>query len=690
MISDAHNLSARWPFTPSAGIWPKAALVAIAYFIGAEAAFLVGTLSDRIFAPFWPPNVILFCALLLAPRRHWWIYIAAAFPAHIVAELGVGMPAPQWLVAFATNCAVAALNAFLVQTALIEAPWLGSLKKAALYILITAVASPAVAALGGAFVPILGGGAADNYFGFWEQWYLSNALGYLTLGPIFLILCSERVKSLSLVSLRLVLEAILLAVTLVVVCALAFRISSGAVATGYIPALLYSPLPFILWSAIRFGEKGASAAILIVTIVLLWLTLNSSSLFIAGTREANVLALQIFLISLSIPVLLLGASIDEARHAVGATRESEERMSFAAASANVGLWYLESASGRLWATDYCRSMLGLASDAPLTRTTIVQAIHPDDRQAAIASIRSAAYSGEEVSAEFRIVLPDGSIRWFRARARSDRDERGRPFRVSGIFADITASREADHEADLQRRELAHLTRVSAMGQLSGAIAHELNQPLAAILSNAQAAQLMLESKSPNLADIRDIIDDIVTEDKRASEVIDRLRRLLRKDEGKFEPLDLNDLIASTLRLLHSEIVSRKINVTTNLADNLPSAWGDGIQLQQVLLNLIMNAMDALVSVPPARRIVTVSTRRLSDDQLEIIVSDLGDGLGPEGQRALEPFFTTKPHGLGLGLSICSTIVNSHGGTLQLTNNAEGGARASFILRTPQPNIAVHA
>jgi PAS domain S-box-containing protein len=690
MISDAHNLSARWPFTPSAGIWPKAALVAIAYFVGAEAAFLVGTLSDRIFAPFWPPNVILFCALLLAPRRHWWIYIAAAFPAHIIAEFGVGMPAPQWLVAFATNCTVAVLNAFLVQTALIEAPWLGNLRKAALYILITAVASPAVAALGGAFVPILGGGAADNYLGFWEQWYLSNALGYLTLGPIFLILCGERVKSLSSVSFRLALEAILLAVSLVVVCTLAFR-SSGAVASGYIPALLYSPLPFILWSAIRFGEKGASAAILIVTIVLLWLTLNSSSLFIAGTREANVLALQIFLVSLSIPVLLLGASIDEARHAVRAIRESEERMSFAAASANVGLWYLESASGRLWATEYCRSMLGLAPDAPLTRATIVQAIHPDDRQSAIASIRSAAYSGEEVSAEFRIVRPDGGIRWFRARAHSDRDERGRPFRVSGIFADITASREAEHEADLQRRELAHLTRVSAMGQLSGAIAHELNQPLAAILSNAQAAQLMLESKSPNLADIRDTIDDIVTEDKRASEVIDRLRRLLRKDEGKFEPLDINELMASTLRLLHSEIVSRKINVTTNLAGDLPPAWGDGIQLQQVLLNLIMNAMDALASAPPARRIITLSTRRLSDDQVEISVSDLGDGLGPEGQyRALEPFFTTKPHGLGLGLSICSTIVNSHGGTLQLTNNAEGGARASFVLRTLVPNIAVKA
>lgn len=686
MISDIAG-AARRPLTAFSRTLPKATLVAVAYFIGAEAAFGVGTLSDTIFAPFWPPNVILFCALLLAPMRLWWVYIAAAFPAHIIAELGVGMSALQWPVAFATNCLVAALNAYLVQTVLVEAPWLGSLRKASLYILITAIATPAVAALGGAFVQILGGGAIENYVIYWGQWNLSNALGSLTLGPIFLIWFCEGAKPLSLLSRRHLLEGVLLATALVVVCALAFRFSETA-ASGYVPALLYSPLPFILWSAIRFGAKGASAAILLVTIVLLWLTLNSSSLFIAGTQEANVFDLQIFLISLSVPMLLLGASIDEARNAVRATRESEERMGFAAASANVGLWYLETATGRLWATDYCRSMLGLAPGVPLTRMTIVQAIHPDDRQSAISSIRSAAYSGDEVVAEFRIVRPDGQVRWFRTRARSDRDEEGRPFRVSGIFADITAGKEAEHEADLQRREVAHLTRVSAMGQLSGAIAHELNQPLAAILANAQAVQLMLEAESPNLADIGETIDDIVSEDKRASEVIDRLRRLLRKDAGRFEPLDLNELVASTLRLLHSEIVGRKVTVSTSLAADVPPVSGDGVQLQQVLLNLVMNAMDALASVPPARRVITVSTRRINDEQVETAVSDLGNGLGPEGQcRAFEPFFTTKSHGLGLGLSICSTIVNSHGGTLQLTNNSEGGARASFILHAQQHLVA---
>src|SRR5215469_8860215 len=151
MMIDDVGLHPLWSqFVPPKGLLPRALLVAVAYFIGAEAAFLIGTLSDRIFAPFWPPNVILFCALLLSPRRDWWVYIAAAFPAHVIAEMRIGMQPPQFLVAFLTNCLIAVLSAFLLRT-VSEAPWLGSLKRASLYILITAVVSPALSSLGGAF-----------------------------------------------------------------------------------------------------------------------------------------------------------------------------------------------------------------------------------------------------------------------------------------------------------------------------------------------------------------------------------------------------------------------------------------------------------------------------------------------------------------------------------------------------------
>ncbi|HKA74803.1 MAG TPA: MASE1 domain-containing protein [Xanthobacteraceae bacterium] len=296
-------------------------LVAFAYFIGAEIAFYIGTLSDKIFAPFWPPNIILFCALVVVPERRWWLFIAACFPAHVMAELQVGMPAAQMLVAFATNCAVALLNAAALRHLLGTPPSLGDLRKASLYILVTAGFSPALVALGGAFVPILGGGPLDNYWLFWTNWYLSNALTGLTLGPVFLTWLSESPKSSALAATSRMAEAALLAVALVVVCAIAFEASAGRVGTGFLPALLYSPLPFILWATLRFGEKGASGAILIVTVALIWRTLKGPSLFIGADPETNVLALQLFLTGLAIPVLLLGATIDELRRTEQITRE---------------------------------------------------------------------------------------------------------------------------------------------------------------------------------------------------------------------------------------------------------------------------------------------------------------------------------------------------------------------------------
>jgi len=439
----------------------------------------------------------------------------------------------------------------------------------------------------------------------------------------------------------------------------------------------------------RFGERGASGAILVVAIVLLWLVLNRSSLFAAADPGHNVAALQIFLIGLSIPVLLLGATIDEVRRAEAATRESEQRMQFAAASANIGLWSFERTTGRVWATPYCAALLGLPPDAPLTRETIQQAIHPDDRDAAIESIRSAAYAGEDVVHEFRVLLPDGGLRWLRARAHADRDDNGQPFRVSGVFIDITSAKESEQEADVQRREVAHLMRVSVIGELSGAIAHELNQPLTAILSNAEAARLLLADPSPNLAEIGDAVGDIAHESKRAGDVIHRVRGLLKKDERPPEAIDLNALIRSTVELLHSELIARRLKVELRLAPDLPRTFGDAVQLQQVLLNLLINAMDAMAATPLPQRAIAVSTRLVDGDEIEISIADRGPGLALAAQaRAFEPFFTTKPQGLGLGLSICSTIVNVHGGQLALVKNADGGACARFTL--PVRRMAVAA
>ena len=258
--------------------------------------------------------------------------------------------------------------------------------------------------------------------------------------------------------------------------------------------------------------------------------------------------------------------------------------------------------------------------------------------------------------------------------------RWRPKQLSGIFFDITDQKAAETEAALQRQEVAHLMRVSVLGELSGAIAHEINQPLTAILSNAQAALSLLAQNSPDLAEIRDALQDIVDEDNRAGEVVHRLRDLLKKGERKSEPVDVNEVVNATITLLNSELIGRRINVKVDLADALPPRSGDPVQLQQVLLNLVMNAMDAMAATPIAQRLVTVSTRVTRDR------NDGGPGAGPrtrhppaEHGRLFEPFFTTKSHGLGLGLTICSTIVQAHGGILTLANDGAGGAVATFSL-----------
>jgi signal transduction histidine kinase len=294
-------------------------LVALLYFVGAEVAFYIGTLSDQIFALFWPPNVILFCALLIVPQRRWWAYVAAAFPAHVAAELTVGMPAPQLLVAFATNCLVVLPNAWAVRRFVGGPPWFGNWRAASRYIIITAGIGPAIAALGGAFVPIMGGGALADYWLFWSHWYFANALPNLTIGPAFLIWFSDATRANGWHPSRRHVEAVALGGVLLAAC-LAIALPDQ-VENALGPTMLLLPLPLLVWAAVRFGEKGASAAILMVAVIFTWEALHRGTLFPHVNQERSLLALQLFLTGISIPILLLGALIDELRRTERTMRE---------------------------------------------------------------------------------------------------------------------------------------------------------------------------------------------------------------------------------------------------------------------------------------------------------------------------------------------------------------------------------
>ena len=295
-------------------------LVAVAYYLGAEAAFYIGTLSDRIFAPFWPPNIVLLCALLLVPPHRWWIFIAAVFPAHVIAEIGVGMPTDQYLIAFATNCMVAILSAVGIRHFIGEPPWFVSLRQACLYVLIAVIASPALSALGGAFVQISGGGPIENYWTYWARWYSANALASATLGAIFLTWIGPERRSPAFAGSRKI-EAAVLLTGLAVACSVAFDAAPRVLSPGFLPTLFYLPVPFIVWGAARFGAVGASGTILVVTVFSIWRNLQGSTIFNAESAEENVLALQVFLITLSVPTLLLGAAIEELQRARSGMQE---------------------------------------------------------------------------------------------------------------------------------------------------------------------------------------------------------------------------------------------------------------------------------------------------------------------------------------------------------------------------------
>ena len=246
-------------------------------------------------------------------------------------------------------------------------------------------------------------------------------------------------------------------------------------------------------------------------------------------------------------------------------------------------------------------------------------------------------------------------------------------KILSMVRDITDRRRAELEADSHRRELAHLGRVATLGELSGTLAHELSQPLTAILSNAQAARRLLDRDPPDVDQVRAGLDDIIRNDKRAGAVIERLRSLLRKGDATLQPVDLNEVVSETLDLAVGELLSRRVAVTRTLLDAIPFVQADRVQLQQVVLNLVMNACDAMDATPAAERRLVVATAN-GEGFVRLAVTDCGRGI-PDGQleRVFEPFVTFRDQGLGLGLAISRSIVTAHGGSIRAVNNPDGGA-----------------
>ncbi|WP_254615753.1 sensor histidine kinase [Cupriavidus basilensis] len=249
-----------------------------------------------------------------------------------------------------------------------------------------------------------------------------------------------------------------------------------------------------------------------------------------------------------------------------------------------------------------------------------------------------------------------------------------------LLLTVVIDRTERYELQRNRQELAHLTRVSTLGELASSLAHELNQPLTAILSNAQAAQRFMSTQPVNLAEVREILQDIVEDNHRASEVIRRIRRLVKKGDLEAAPLSLERVIGDVALLVHSDAIVRGIRVVQHTEPTLPPAQGDSVQVQQVVLNLLLNAFHAVESRPARDRVVMVDATREGASMVRVAVRDRGPGLSADKlDQIFKPFFTSKREGLGLGLSISRSIVEMHGGRIWAENNSDQGATFYFTL-----------
>src|SRR6266436_5932404 len=377
---------------------------------------------------------------------------------------------------------------------------------------------------------------------------------------------------------------------------------------------------------------------------------------------------------------IAGIAIDRQRQQE-ILRERDARINLAAESADLAFWVLYPEQGNAWMSDKGRRIYGFDSNLPLTCELILSRIHPDERAAVKAEYDRACSLHGAFESEHRLLLPYGKTRWVIMRGRCLQDEHGNLLETIGVTLDVSAQKQTALQLQVQREEMAHRNRVALMGEMTASFAHELNQPLTAIANNASAARRFLEHGNTDPVLLQELLQDMVADSQRAGEVIRGIRSLVRKETSVHTLLNLNSVITDTVRLVSSDILNRESVVTTELDSHLPQVQAALVQIQQVLLNLIVNALDAGEQLPSAERRIIISTCSDKGDVAEVTVRDFGIGLPKDRpEKVFDHFFSTKQKGMGMGLPIVRSIIEAHGGTITAENAPDRGA--CMVVRLP--------
>ena len=961
-----------WTLSPTVRVAGKVLLVTAGYYLGG----LIG-LQLRL-PPFgisiiWPPNAILLAALMLIPVRMWWCYLLALLPAHINLVTNfqpADVPIATMFGQFAGNVFQAVAGALAVRPFVGVPPRLDTLRRMAGFMLLAAVAAPALASMLAAFLFLLTGWAEDFWLA-WRMRFLTNVFATLTITPLILLTVAQGTPILRNVSARRFAEFGLLVVGLGAVGVSVFGLEYAG-PESY-PALLYAPLPLLLWAATRFSLRWLSVALLVIALLSLVNAANGRGPFVTNSAEENVTQLQVFLVVISLPLIFLNTVLQERRRAVTALQQSEAeartqlaQLSAIYGAAPIGLAFMDTelrfvsindylaeanrlpatahigrtlrevlgklsdeieplyrqvirtgqpisdvemnrrgtegvGSGRVWLASYhpvtndhgavfgvstvvqditarkqaeealqniaagvsatigetffrslakhisqalqveytfvcelldggCRArtivsyiegkevdniqydlvdtpceqvlrhgvygcpqgvkiafsqdvllqnmdvegylgvclrdsggkplgLLAVMSRKPMIKMEATQTMlsifaaraaaelerkQAEDRlrlreqdlrmseeryrevvesqtdlvcryladgtltfvneaycrffgqprgkmigrkftefipeNTRAAAMEFVAMLGEErrpLDVEHEVILPDGSIGWHHWVDYAIVGPDGEVIEFQGIGRDITDRKRAE-EAN---QKLAHASRLAMVGELAAIVAHELIQPLSAILSNAASAELILRKSKPlPVKELRAIVADIRHDNQRASESIRRMRTLLRKQQLELQPLDLNEVIADALHMVGGDALRRRVQIKTEWAPELPLVRGDRVHLQQVVLNLMLNGLDAMDGTPEPERRLRVWVGKNGNGTVEVAISDAGRGIPSDRlPRIFESFYTTKKDGMGLGLSIAKSIIEAHMGRIWAENNPKGGATFYFTV-----------
>jgi PAS domain S-box-containing protein len=648
----------------------------VCYYLATKIAWALCFPNSKVSLLF-PPHAILVAILLLVPSRHWWAYTLASSCGHFLATQQAHWPIPYALHCevfdAVQNVAVAAGVRLFIKSPLKSL----TLRDAVVFVLIAVVIVPFGTAFWGAAFTI------SNHYGthYWVEWRnlgVSNGVTAIVLVPAILLGASWLSASRARVTSGRLLEAGLLGVCILAVGVFVFDSLPAGPETS--PALLYAPIPLLIWAALRFGLGGISASILVITFQAIWGAMYGHGPFLMQTPAENALALQLFLLVTATPLMFLPVVIEEEKRSQSALHESEVRFRNVADTAPVLVWMADTSKGCTFFNKGWLEFTGRAFEQQVGNGWI-EGVHAEDLDRCLGVYGKSFDAREPFAMEYRLRRSDGEYRWVLDNGIPRLDANGVFLGYIGSCIDITAQKQAELEHQLQHMELARVGRVTLMGELAASLAHEINNPLGAMVTNASVGQRLIAQGKMESDEFRELLADIVADGHRAREVIEGIRNMVRRSDASRSLIPMDEIIHDLLRIVRADALARKINITTEIDSNAGRVLGDRVRLLQVLLNLTINAFEAMAVIRADRRRLLIRADN-GGGEISVSVRDSGPGLsGAIGEQLFEPFFTTKAEGTGMGLAIARSIIEEHGGTLSGENCPEGGA--CFTVRLPE-------